>query len=279
MTGATASLLPDGKRLHLQHGPIDLIIGAEGRARERAFGAAIERFETILDELVSELPDLRRPLGGANFQSSVAQRMGAAVCPHSAEVFVTPMAAVAGSIADEVLASMSAAGPLKHAHVNNGGDIALYLSDGQSFSMAMAGLDGADLGRIRITSDDVSRGLATSGRGGRSMSLGIADSVTVLARTAAAADAAATLIANAVDLPGHEAITRRPACEIAPDSDLGTRLVVTYCGILTRKEVNTALTAGLHVSQAMQQVNLIHAASLHLRGESLQLSELMVEHA
>jgi hypothetical protein len=44
-----ARLLPDGRRLHLQHGPIDLIIGAEG-AREVAFAAARVRFETLLKE-------------------------------------------------------------------------------------------------------------------------------------------------------------------------------------------------------------------------------------
>ena len=65
------------------------------------------------------------------------------------------------------------------------------------------------------------RGIATSGWRGRSFSLGIADAVTVLADRAAAADAAATIIANAVDLPGHPAIVRVPACELAPDSDLG----------------------------------------------------------
>ena len=53
------------------------------------------------------------------------------------------------------------------------------------------------------------RGVATSGWRGRSFSLGIADAVTVLARTGAAADAAATIIANAVDLPGHPAVDAR----------------------------------------------------------------------
>jgi uncharacterized protein len=76
-------------------------------------------------------------------------------------------------------------------------------------------------GAIEITRDMPVRGIATSGRHGRSLSLGIADSVTVLAATAAAADAAATLIANAVDLPGHAAVRRAPACSLDPDSDLG----------------------------------------------------------
>ena len=81
-----------------------------------------------------------------------------------------------------------------------------------------------------IDADDPSRGVATSGRHGRSFSLGIADAVTVLARTASQADAAATIIANAVDLPGHPAIVRCPACDLQPDSDLGARLVTREVG-------------------------------------------------
>ena len=90
-----------------------------------------------------------------------------------------------------------------------------------------------------------SRGIATSGRHGRSFSLGIADAVTVLARTASQADAAATIIANAVDLPGHPAIIRCPANELQPDSDLGARLVTRDVGELSRgARSTTALRAG-----------------------------------
>ena len=95
-----------------------------------------------------------------------------------------------------------------------------------------------------VDADDPSRGVATSGRHGRSFSLGIADAVTVLAKTAASADAAATIIANAVDLPGHPAIIRRPACELQPDSDLGPRLVTREVGELAGNEIEEALAAG-----------------------------------
>ena len=73
--------------------------------------------------------------------------------------------------------------------------------------------------------------------------------MTVLARTAAAADAAATIIANAVDLPGHPAVHRRPAIELAPDSDLGERLVTVDVGALTPAEVGQALAGGLAVAE------------------------------
>ncbi len=94
------------------------------------------------------------------------------------------------------------------------------------------------LGRAAIRAGDGIRGIATSGWRGRSHSLGIADAVTVLAATASAADAAATIIANAVDLPGHPAIARRPARALSPDSDLGTRLVTVGVGALPAAEID-----------------------------------------
>ncbi|MFD1511311.1 UPF0280 family protein [Lacimonas salitolerans] len=262
MSGPVAALLP-GQRLHLQHGPIDLIIGADGD-RAGAFMAATARFETVLDELVAELPLLRQPVGQRP-QNAVARRMHKACTPHAYDDVVTPMAAVAGSVADEVLAAMVDAAPLTRAYVNNGGDIALHLLGSARFTVGLGGLDGTALGRVAIDADSPVRGVATSGAGGRSLSLGIADSVTVLARSAAAADVAATLIANAVDLPGNPAIRRQPACEVQPDSDLGDRLVTVGVGTLREDEVTRALEAGLARAQAMRKRGLIEGASLMLR--------------
>jgi ApbE superfamily uncharacterized protein (UPF0280 family) len=270
MTGPVAAILPDGKRLHLQHGPIDLIIGADGRAEDvwRAYRAATQRFETVLSELVEELPELRSacPPVGRAFAGPVARRMEAAVRRHAGEVFVTPMAAVAGAVADEILSVMVAAAPLGRAYVNNGGDIALHLAPGSRFDLSVARLDAlGEHGRIRVDAADPVRGVATSGRGGRSLSLGIADSVTVLARTAAAADAAATLVANAVDLPDHPGIERVPARELDPDSDLGGRLVVVGCGPLSPVEAEAALERGKIEARRMREAGLIEAAALFIR--------------
>ena len=272
MSGPRAALIPGG-RLHLQHGPIDLIIGAEGAngARAAAFAAARARFATLLEELVGELPALRRPAGTQAFTGATARRMAAAVAPFGG-VFVTPMAAVAGAVAEEVLAAMVAATVLVRAWVNNGGDIALHSgqaapgSHRAGFSVAIAATDASPLGTIAIPPESGVRGIATSGAGGRSLSLGIADSVTVLARSAAAADAAATLIANAVDLPGHAAIARTPACHLQPDSDLGARPVVTAVGRLTAAEIGAALDSGAACAQHMRARGLIHSAALFLRG-------------
>ncbi len=266
MSGAVAALLPDGERLHLQHGPIDLIIAADGD-RRTAFRAAAVRFATVLQELVAELPLLRRPVG-AEPSGRIARRMADAVRPYGAQTFVTPMAAVAGAVAEEVLAAMRAATPLARAHVNNGGDIALHLAPGTSYRLAVASPQGRALGVVTISAADPVRGVATSGQGGRSFSFGIADAVTVLAATAAAADVAATLIANQVTLPGHAAIRRAPANELQPDTDLGSRLIVTHVGPLAAEEVALALENGVTAARAMLAQGRIVAAGLWLRGQS-----------
>ena len=266
--------LADG-RLHLHDGPIDLIIEAFGEtsAAEEAYAVAWRRFATILDELCAELPLLRAdPRGAQAPQGAVARRMAAAVAPFRARRFLTPMAAVAGAVAEEVLEAMTAGRQLTRAYVNNGGDIALHLGRGETFSIGM--VDRPDrpslIGRATIGAADRVRGVATSGWRGRSFSLGAADAVTVLAASAALADAAATLIANAVDIPGHPAIRRTPACDLDPQSDLGERRVTVAVGPLTPGEIDRALASGVAEAELWLELGLIEAAALRL-GEQTRL--------
>jgi ApbE superfamily uncharacterized protein (UPF0280 family) len=125
-------------------------------------------------------------------------------------------------------------------------------------------------GKVRIRHGDGIGGIATSGARGRSFSLGIADSVTVLAADAATADVAATLIANAVDLD-HPAIVRRPASALDPDSDLGDRLVTVSVGALPRRAVSAALEAGRRRAAEYLARGLIVDAALMLQGETASL--------
>ena len=267
--------LADGRRLHLQDGPIDLIVEAHGSEMNLrgAYDAAVRRFTGLLDELCGELPMLRQAADPARclLQGTIARRMHGAVAPFAAAHFITPMAAVAGSVAEEVLAAMLGAAQLGRAYVNNGGDIALYLADGEQFTVGLMDRPG-DHGLMRtmvIRADDPTRGVATSGRHGRSFSLGIADAVTVLARTASQADAAATIIANAVDLPGHPAIVRLPAQDLQPDSDLGARLVTRDVGELSDVEIEDALEAGADKARQLLTAGLIDGAALRLHGETV----------
>lgn len=315
MTGPAAGWLP-GDRLHLQHGPIDLVIEAFGPPDEvaTAYRQAWVAFRPVLDDLVAVLPLLRAPVTELLAQtpasprdrgdhaadcvipakagisrhrqqdprlrgddahrqiapSSPAAAMIAAATRH-APAFVTPMAAVAGAVADHVLAAMTAGRRLDRAYVNNGGDAALWLTSGTEITAA-GGPALAD--RIRVTAGSPVRGVATSGWRGRSHSLGIADAVTVLARTAAEADVAATLIANAIDLPGHPAVTRRPARDLAPDSDLGDRLVTVEVGPLSPEGIARALAVGRAAAEAMRRDALITAAALWLAGESVTVGDL-----
>lgn len=271
---AQTALLPDG-RLHLQHGPIDCLCrawGAPGEIRA-AYAQAAAAFPSILPDLCGELGLLRRPLPGPAPLGAVARSMHAACLPF-ADRFITPMAAVAGAVAEHVMAAMCAGRALDRAFVNNGGDIAFHLAPGHSLRCGMV----ADLaapaldGVFTLHAAHPARGLATSGRackgqGGRSFSFGIADAVTVLARSAAAADAAASILGNAVDLPGHSAILRRPASEIDPDSDLGDRPVTWDVGALDASEIGAALDAGAFAADALLAQGLILGAVLALRGQ------------
>lgn len=280
-TRHTVQNLPGG-RLHLSDGPIDLVICADGApaAVAEAYRAATRRFAGLLDELCVELPLLRRAAGADDraLQGPVARRMQRAVVPYAATTFITPMAAVAGAVAEEILAAMVDAADLARAYVNNGGDIALHLAVGNHFDIGL--VDRPDCPSLfatsRVAAGDPVRGIATSGWRGRSLSLGIADAVTVLAAAAAVADAAATIIANAVDLPGHPAITRIPARDLAADSDLGDRLATRAVGALDPDDIAAALDGGVAAARPLAEAGHIVAAALHLGGRTRTVGGLSV---
>ena len=260
MTAAQARMLPDG-RLHLQHGPMDLICQAWGdpHAVAAAYRRAAARFDGVLVELVAELPALR--LQKAALCGPIARVMAGAVAPFW-PAFITPMAAVAGAVAEAILTVIAGDG-ISRAYVNNGGDIAVHLADGETLTCAIAGT-GA---QVQLRAISPSRGIATSGWRGRSWSLGIADSVTVLAKTAAMADAAATMIANAVDLPGHPGIARRAAVDLQADSDLGRRLVTIGVAGLTDADITRALNRGGAAARVFMARGLIDSAALFLQSD------------
>ena len=271
------ALLNDG-RLHLQHGPIDLIIEAFADDRQEievAYEQASMRFSGLLASLVKELPRLRTALSKSfpMFGDPVAQRMAIAVWPYR-EQFITPMAAVAGAVADEILQALTAGRDLRRAYVNNGGDIALHLARGEKFEIGIAGIEDAALdGQFVIRAADNVRGVATSGWRGRSFSLGIADSVTVFASNAAQADAAATMIANAVNV-GHPGIERVPAYEIHAESDLGSLPVTRSVPLLGNEYIRRALDAGQVASENYMDNHLVECAAIRLQGQVRVVPEL-----
>jgi len=272
----------DGGRWHFQHGPIDIVVQAEGDAAAlaQAHEAAWQRFTGILDELVGELRLLREPVSaGQALRGPIAQRMWQA-CERASRacgsLFITPMAAVAGSVAQELIAFYRRPG-IERAWVNNGGDIALHLAPGQSARVGVFSdlarfdplLHKSPLqtdGQFVVEAATPVRGIATSGWRGRSFSLGIADSVTVLAATAAQADAAATLIANAVDVQ-DAGIRRLPASQCKDDSDLGDLPVTVDVAPLAPTQVQHALAAGVLRARTLQRAGLIWSVALVCQGQ------------
>ena len=299
MQPAQRHLLP-GQRWHFQHGPIDIIIAADGEAAtlQAAHNAAWVRFQTVLAELVAELPRLRQPVAGSNpLQGAIARQMWAACAPlvGAADGFITPMAAVAGAVAQSLIGAYQRPG-IQRAGVNNGGDMALHLAPGTQVQVGLvadlASFDGAALahsaaGLLRVDTtfavlaSSPVRGVATSGWRGRSLSRGIADSVTVLARSGAEADAAATVIANAVDLPSPAAaaaagIVRQPASVVRDDSDLGQIAVTVSVPTLPIAVVQQALQRGLACAQRLQAAGRVHAALLTCQGQLCRLQPAQV---
>lgn len=271
--------LDDG-RWHFHYGPIDLVISIDGEldATDRALTACWQRFAEILPELVAELSLLRQPLKQVSWLSSpVARRMVRASWPHRSQ-FITPMAAVAGAVADELIGFFAAEPEIRRTSINNGGDIALHLQPGQRYTIGLvtdiASLAAEPQGHFEVDASMPVRGVATSGWRGRSMSLGIADSVTVLAQSAAMADAAATMIANAVNAQ-HEAIQRAPASTLKDDTDLGDLLVTTQVGPLPAVVIQQALDDGAKYAQYLLSEGLIFAAALTLQGQSRLVGETL----
>ena len=185
------------------------------------------------------------------------------------------MAAVAGAVADELMLLLESDPGIRRAYVNNGGDIALHLTHAQRYRVGLC----ADIGRLKrreshaldgdfeIDASMPTRGIATSGWRGRSFSLGIADSVTVLARSAAEADAAATIVANSVNVD-DPAILRKPASALKDDTDLGERLVTVEVGVLWAVQIERALAAGAQRAAALAARGWIHGAALWLQGHA-----------
>ena len=267
-TPAQMVLMPDGKKLHLSHGPIDIILQSFGPSTEvqKSYEQAINYFPKILPGLVTEISDLRRPYSkGWHPEGLVSRRMKEACYPYH-DKFLTPMAAVAGAVADQVLEISLIGRKLDKIYVNNGGDISFHLERDHLLTAGIVG----DISRSKINGKCVfnfespARGIATSGWKGRSFSMGIADAVTVLASNAAAADVAATLIANAV-ITDHPAIKQEPAINQDIDSDLGERLITVKVGKLDGNTIENALDSGQTVAEQMELAGHITAAVLVLQ--------------
>ena len=267
-------------RLHLQEGPINLILDVDAfkGIREHLFISAKKRLNTVLRELVLELDLLKLPwkIHSPVPKGEIAQRMFYAVS--GLDIFVTPMAGVAGAVADEILDVMRKTveksdyylDNVKRMYVNNGGDLSFWLKNGSSFSVGVIdNIETPELNtKVSLHHDSPVRGIATSGWRGRSQSLGIADAVTVLAKSAVEADVAATLIANDVNIE-YPGIEKRPASELKDDSDLGSIPVTVAVPSLPDFMVCEALKKGAKTARKFINMGIIETAYLSLQKQTL----------
>ncbi len=264
------TLLPDG-RLRVEHGPVSLVAEArwpDGGFRPGVLMEAGRRALEVLEELAALRPllglDARRIRNPAALPP-VARAMWEAARQFP-DRYVTPLVAVAGALADAVADFLKERGAARTV-VTNGGDVALRLAPGQWVRVGVWGRigDPAPAVRFRVKAEDRVGGVATSGFGGRSLTLGVADAVTALAARAALADACATLVANAVDVDSP-AVEKVPAEEVNPDTDLRGLRVTVRVGTLSEAEVTEALDRGEAEARRMLDRGLIRGALLHLRG-------------
>ncbi|MBS1255403.1 MAG: hypothetical protein MAG581_01204 [Deltaproteobacteria bacterium] len=281
-------LLLQENRLHLHHGPIDIIAHVEApeEIRKCLYESASKRLSTVLEELVSELDLLKLPWSKNHPEprGSIARKMLNAV--NGSMRFITPMAAVAGAVAEEIMETMileansidTSLESIRRMYVNNGGDISFWLNSGDSFTIGVVeNTETPELNtKVCLPYESPVRGVATSGWRGRSQSLGIADAVTVLASSSANADAAATLIANDVNAE-YPGIVRIPACEVKDDSDLGMRLVTVDVPQLPERIISQALQCGAQTVRELISKEKINSAYLSLQKQTLIIENNLTE--
>jgi uncharacterized protein len=179
---------------------------------------------------------------------------------------LTPMAAVAGTIADATADFLLGQG-LTRIVVNNGGDVAIRLSAGETVTVGIRPDLNAEqiTHRVLITMDMNIGGVCTSGLGGRSFTRGVASATTVFAGSAAIADAAATAVANATYI-NSPAIQRRIADSIYPDTDLKGLEIAASVDRLSEDEALTALNQGLNRAETLVERGLIVGACVAVQG-------------
>lgn len=180
---------------------------------------------------------------------------------------LTPMAAVAGTIADEVADFLFERGMTKVV-VDNGGDVAIRADREDPITVGIRP-DVSDRAVSHVIGLDPglrSHGVATSGLGGRSLTRGIASAATVVARTASLADAAATAVANATFLE-DEQVLRRPAEALDPYTDIPGLDITVKVGHLSEEKKSRALAKAMWKAEDLVRREVILGAFVAVQGK------------
>ncbi len=272
--------IPRFRVAHVQvsHGPMEIGVQLEGEEKvlRKAPEEIPEKAKALLREIQGFQPVLRMPGRDLRVKARwprVVRRMVEAVRKVSGDL--TPMAAVAGAVADEILLEVrEVMGPeMLKILVNNGGDMALY-SPCEPVRVGIRGTAGAKgpMRELEVLERDNPFGVATSGWRGRSFSQGFADAVVVVAPSAAIADAAATHIGNHVTCDCGKKVVRKRASEIDPMTDIPDVPVTVSCGLLDETEKRRALRNGSAVASALSGDGIVWATGIYLQGEAVELA-------
>jgi ApbE superfamily uncharacterized protein (UPF0280 family) len=250
-------------------GPMRLIIRAwdENKPQIDLIREAADKSFTYLERIARCRPLLSRPIAAIEDlpQDELALSMINSTRAIGDED-LTPMAAVAGTIADAVANWLFERGATR-VIVDNGGDIAVRLADGETVTV---GVRPQVISRhishvIYLDSGRSTWGVTTSGVGGRSLTRGIASAVTVLANNASVADAAATAIGNACYVQ-DDLIIQMPAEKIDPTSDLKDIPATTEVGPLSSEKILTAINSARKKADDLAQKGFIVGAFIALGG-------------
>ena len=259
------SLIKQGLAL-VSSGPLHMTVNVSGRGiplSDLARSGAMYALEILKQQadLLSVIKARVFDLSMNEIYPKAVNRMISAVSSMN-DPSLTPLAAVAGVTSDMVADYVARDGATKII-VNNGGDIAIRLREGE---MATVGL------RLNLTRPDyeylalIDRdcGICTSGIGGRSFTLGVADGVTVLAREAAIADAAATFLGNKTVVASPK-VNRVLAESVYPDTDLVGVEVTHSVSALSQEEIDTAMNAGKSETLRLMEKGLIYGAVISVK--------------
>jgi len=234
--------------------------------RELCIRAAEEAF-LLLERIARQrrlLSRLYRAVPG-DLEDFLAMKMIRSVL--AVDEALTPMAAVAGTIADGVAAFLSRRGMTK-VIVNNGGDVAIGTGPGVSVNvgirpdLAQSGIE--DI--LTLGDERPSWGVATSGLEGRSLTQGVASAATIIAGSASLADAAATCVANASYVEDETAI-RRPAEELDEQTDIPGIAVTIQAGPFTEEKKDLAISGAMNKAEEFINKGLIFGAYIVVDGK------------
>ena len=255
--------------MFIEIGPASLVIIGEKDSEPYEFQKEklVQKVKSILGEIREYLPVLKQKaykIKNTKHMPDVPRKMVEAVKVID-EASLTPMAAVAGSVADAMKEFLKNEG-LDLVSVNNGGDISIFNIKGRGLKIDIGDIHTGKSSPYMLNIEQlIDYGLATSGFGGRSFTLGLADSVTVVAATGAVADAAATFICNCTNTES-DLVIRQKASEIDPLTDIPDDNVTIRIGKLNDNDRLQALVNGLNISANIKNQKHIYDVIIKLQG-------------